>query len=198
MPNHVHLLIKEKQEPLDEIFRSILSGFVRWYNAKYKRVGRLFQDRFRSQPVEDETYFLRAVRYIHRNPLETKLCERMEDYSYSSFSSFFRSGKYRDDELLFDLIRKDEFEHFHLKADEEDNDFLDIDKISGIPDEKAEDLILRSGAVGNISEVRSLSHDERIRMIQTLLRAGASYRQINKLTGIGVSVIRAVSKELHQ
>ncbi len=196
MPNHIHLLIKEKQEQMDQVFRSMLTGFVLWYNTKYKRVGHLFQGRFKSQPVDDETYFLRVVRYIHRNPLEAKLCGRMEDYPYSSFSYYFRSGKYQDKDLVFNLIRKDEFERYHMKADENDENFLDIDQRDRLNDEEFQSLALGSGIVGNISEVKSLPRDQRDQMIQLLLRSGASYRQINRLTGLSLNIIRAVSRAL--
>ena len=69
IPNHIHLLLKENNVPLSHIFRKSGSGFVYWYNAKYSRTGYLFQDRFRSEPVEDETYFPTVVRYIHLNPV---------------------------------------------------------------------------------------------------------------------------------
>ncbi len=198
MPNHAHLLIKENREPIDTIFRSILTGFVVWYNSKYKHVGHLFQGRFKSQPVEDETYFLRAVRYIHRNSLKAKLCERMEDYPYSSYSNYFRCGKYRDEDLIFQTIRKDEFELYHLMTDENDDEFLEIDKAGKLTDDNLKELILQSGVVRDISDVRSLPRDQRTRVIQTLLQAGASYRQIHNYTGISLSIIRAVNKELHQ
>ena len=74
MPNHVHLLIKEKSAPLSQIFQGFGSSFVYWYNAKYKRTGHLFEGRYRSEPVDDESYFLTVVRYIHLNPVKGRLC----------------------------------------------------------------------------------------------------------------------------
>ena len=56
MGNHIHLLIKEEQEGLDQIFRRIGSRFVYWYNAKYDREGHLFQDRYKAEPVDCEEY----------------------------------------------------------------------------------------------------------------------------------------------
>lgn len=58
MENHVHLLIKESKEPLENIMRRICGSYVFWYNRKYDRIGYLFQDRFKSEAVEDNTYFL--------------------------------------------------------------------------------------------------------------------------------------------
>ena len=70
MPNHIHLLLKAENEDLSVIMKRIGCRFVYWYNAKYQRVGHLFQDRFKSEPVEDDEYFLCALRYIHLNPVE--------------------------------------------------------------------------------------------------------------------------------
>ena len=46
MGNHIHLLLKPENEPLELIFRRIGSKYVYWYNLKYQRTGHLFQDRF--------------------------------------------------------------------------------------------------------------------------------------------------------
>jgi REP element-mobilizing transposase RayT len=48
MVNHVHLLIKVEDEPLDQIMRRVCGSFVFWYNLKHKRIGNLFQDRFKA------------------------------------------------------------------------------------------------------------------------------------------------------
>ena len=68
MGNHIHLLIKQESEPLEQIFKRMGGRFVYWYNTKYQRSGHLFQDRFKSEPVEDDRYFLTVLRYIHQNP----------------------------------------------------------------------------------------------------------------------------------
>lgn len=69
MNNHVHLLLEESTVPLDIIMKRIEVKFVRWYNCKYQRIGHLFQDRYKSEPVNDVEYFLTVFRYIHQNPL---------------------------------------------------------------------------------------------------------------------------------
>ncbi len=58
MGNHLHLLLKEGQEPLETVMRRICGSYVLWYNKKYERVGYLFQDRYKSEPVDTEAYFL--------------------------------------------------------------------------------------------------------------------------------------------
>ena len=60
MGNHLHVLLKEDNEPLETVMRRICGSYVLWYNKKYDRVGYLFQDRFKSEPVEDEIYFSKS------------------------------------------------------------------------------------------------------------------------------------------
>ena len=53
MGNHIHLLIQEQKEPIEQIMKRIATRFVYWYNIKYQRVGHLFQDRFKSELEND-------------------------------------------------------------------------------------------------------------------------------------------------
>lgn len=73
MGNHIHLLLKPENEPLELIFRRIGSKYVYWYNLKYQRTGHLFQDRFKSEPVENISSFFVVLRYIHQNPVKAKV-----------------------------------------------------------------------------------------------------------------------------
>ena len=53
MSNHVHILARECSEEIGDTMKRIASSYVRYYNGKYNRIGHLFQERFKSQPVED-------------------------------------------------------------------------------------------------------------------------------------------------
>ncbi len=88
MGNHVHLLMRtdENDEPMGQIFRRICAQYVYWYNGKYERVGHLFQDRFRSEPIENDAYLLSVLRYIHQNPVKAGMVHDMADYPYSSYA----------------------------------------------------------------------------------------------------------------
>ncbi|WP_442596711.1 transposase [Neobacillus sp. D3-1R] len=69
MDNHVHLLVREMEETLSDAIKRVSSSYVYWYNFKYERVGHLFQERFKSENVENTSYFLTVLRYIHQNPV---------------------------------------------------------------------------------------------------------------------------------
>ncbi len=59
MGNHIHLLLKVEKENLEQIFKRIGARYVYYYNWKYKRSGHLFQDRFKSEPIDDDSYLLK-------------------------------------------------------------------------------------------------------------------------------------------
>jgi REP element-mobilizing transposase RayT len=52
MNNHVHLLIKEKNEHISRIMKRINISYVNYFNQKYQQIGHLFQDRYRSEPMK--------------------------------------------------------------------------------------------------------------------------------------------------
>lgn len=87
MDNHVHLLLSEGDEPLGETMRRLGTSYVFWYNNKYARVGHLFQDRFRSEPVGSDESLLAVLRYIHQNPVQANLTESC-DYHWSSYAYY--------------------------------------------------------------------------------------------------------------
>jgi REP element-mobilizing transposase RayT len=73
MGNHLHLLIREKKENISQTMKRINIAYAYYFNKKYKRVGHVFQDRFKSESVEEESYLLSVIRYIHNNPLNAKM-----------------------------------------------------------------------------------------------------------------------------
>ena len=58
MGNHFHLPIQERAWTIGEIIKSLASSYVYYFNKKYQRIGHLFQDRFKSEPVNDMNYFV--------------------------------------------------------------------------------------------------------------------------------------------
>ena len=73
LPNHVHLLLRSGPQGLPRFMRRLLTGYAVTYNRRHKRVGHLFQNRYKSIVVEEDAYFRELVRYIHLNPLRAGL-----------------------------------------------------------------------------------------------------------------------------
>ena len=79
MTNHIHILLKEENEPIELIIKRVGGSYAYWYNWKYYRKGHLFQDRYRSEPVENDSYFLTVLRYIHQNPVKANIVKNAVD-----------------------------------------------------------------------------------------------------------------------
>ena len=77
MSNHLHLLIQEREDNISDIVKRIGVTYAHYFNKKYERNGHLFQDRFRSEPVDDIGYFITLLRYIHQNPLKASEVNKM-------------------------------------------------------------------------------------------------------------------------
>jgi putative transposase len=69
MPNHFHLLIKQKErETINYFMRSLTTKYSMYFNKKYHRVGSLFQGVYKAVLVTSEAQLLHLSRYIHKNP----------------------------------------------------------------------------------------------------------------------------------
>ncbi len=83
MNNHVHILIREKNDKISRIMSRVGTSYAWWYNRKYGRSGHVFQGRYGSECVEDNTYLLTVVRYIHNNPVKAGMVKVPGDYQWS-------------------------------------------------------------------------------------------------------------------
>ena len=84
MNNHYHLLIETKRENLSLIARQINSKYAQYFNKEYKRVGPLWQGRFKNSFVYDDSYLLILCKYIEQNPVKANMIKVVGDYKYSS------------------------------------------------------------------------------------------------------------------
>ena len=184
MSNHIHLLIKEGKENLEQIMKRVAGSYVYWYNWKYKRVGHLFQDRFKSEPVETEEYFLTALRYIHQNPIKAKVSTDISQYEFSSYTEYLQDiSIIVDKEFVYSIINKAKFIEFNLENN--DDICLDIEEQNNrINDSEAREIIKQVCGYSNASEIRKLNIAERNKCIKALKDGGLSIRQISRITGV--------------
>ena len=187
MSNHIHLLLKVEKEDVDLIIKRIAGSYVYWYNWKYYRKGHLFQDRFKSEPVEDETYFLTVLRYIHQNPL--KVGFNIDEYEFSSYNEYIQKGNLVDTEFALSLLTNEQFISFNNKVNEDC--CLDIDELKfRISDNDARKIIKEVSNCNDASEFLVLETAERDSYIEKLKKEGLSIRQISRLTGVSFGIVR--------
>lgn len=93
MPNHVHLLVYQRQQhAMTEFMRSLLTSYSMYFNKKYKRSGPLFESRYKASLIADDSYLEHITRYIHLNP------RHWQEYEYSSLPYYLQQVS--DDWLL--------------------------------------------------------------------------------------------------
>ena len=84
MPNHVHLVVvPDKEDSLRAMLSSAHRNYAQYVNLREGWSGHLWQERFYST-VMDENYLLAVVRYTELNPVRAGLCERPEQWPWSS------------------------------------------------------------------------------------------------------------------
>lgn len=189
MSNHVHLLMKFETEQPELVFKRIGGRYVYWYNMKYQRIGHLFQDRFRSEPVNDEAYLLTALRYIHQNPVKSGLCKQVEEYEYSSYGEYVGRRYLVDTDTVYGIISKEDFAEFN---NQQNNDScLDISEEVRfrLTDEQVKKEIYRLTKCENIAEMQVLGDAAKSRLVCKLYSCGGSVRQISRLTGISKGIV---------
>lgn len=85
MPNHEHVIaVPQHRDGLAKAFGRAHQQYAVQINAQHGWQGHLWQERFRSSPIDTDEYLLTCARYIERNPVEAGLCQRPEDWPWSS------------------------------------------------------------------------------------------------------------------
>lgn len=89
MPNHVHLLVRTKDAAAFSLFMKKLNlSYFQYFRRRYGWVGHFWQDRFKSQPVGKDSYFVLCGKYIELNPVRAGLAQKAEDYPFSSYGYY--------------------------------------------------------------------------------------------------------------
>lgn len=187
MSNHIHLLINAPSG-LDAFVKKVASSYVYYFNRKYDRVGHLFQDRFRSEPVDTDEYLLAVYRYILQNPAKAGLC-KPEEYPWSSWGAMDGIPNFCSIETLLEIAGSDAaLKDFVLQKNEDE--CLDADTIHPLTEKEALREIQRVTGETDPQKIAGYSKKERNEIVQRLKAKGLSVRQISRLTGLNRNIIQ--------
>jgi REP element-mobilizing transposase RayT len=111
IPNHFHLLLKTGNVPITTVMQKLLTGYAVTFNRRHRRVGHLFQNRFKSILCQEDSYLLELVRYIHLNPLRARLVssiKQLDRYKYCGHSVLLgkRKNDWQDTQYVLRLFGK--------------------------------------------------------------------------------------------
>jgi REP element-mobilizing transposase RayT len=200
LPNHVHLLIKEEGEILAEVIKKITSRYAMYYNSKYAHDGHLFQDRFKSEPVNDEAFFLILFRYIHQDPVTSKVCNHIKNYGWSSWREYINAPKRVSSICSVHIV----LNRFPLKyLIEQVNtplpktiQILEFDRYRGsIPDKEVIEFLQSTYHIKHPKNIQQYPKQRRNEILQAVIDFGASKRQLSRLTSISEYLISHVGKK---
>ncbi len=92
MGNHIHLLLEAGEIGLPKIMQGLQQSYTLYFNHKYGLLGHLFQGRYKAFLCDRDSYLLELVRYIHLNPVRSKLTKDPALYHWSSHRSYLGEG----------------------------------------------------------------------------------------------------------
>ena len=154
----------------------------------------MFQDRYKSEVVENDGYLLTVLRYIHQNPLKASLVKNIEQYPWSSYQEYIGKKDICETAFPLSIFSKDNkkavklFKDFHVK--ENQDHCLDYEETFRINDLEAAEIIKKSAEIDSTNKIQSFDQEHRNKLIKEFKKKGLSIRQIERLTGVSFGVIR--------
>lgn len=200
MSNHIHLLIKEGIEDISVTMKRIGVSYALYYNRKYYTVGHLFQDRFNSEKVENDSYLLTVTRYIHQNPTKAGMVKKPNQWKWSSCRGYYGldspNRKMLNTSYVLKLFSQDllaariSFKEYNEKTN--NDECLEEPKQikRRLNDRDAKTAIKTILGPLEIPQVKSLPRDQRLPLLRKIKRIqGISQRQAARILGISANLI---------
>ena len=179
MSNHVHILLREENGAYAGLMKKITISYASYYNKKYDRVGHVFQDRFLSEAVNDDAYFLTALRYIYKNPEKAGICPA-SDYSYTRFdpSGILRGYFDSEAELKAFLVAENDDRCLEYNANRNRSDADVLKALAEITGSE------------NPFALQEFEKSRRDAALHEMKERGFSVRRLSRLTGINRNIIQ--------
>ena len=199
MGNHYHLLIEITGENLSKFMRQLNMNYSIYFNKKHKRVGHLWQGRFKSWYVTDEAYLYTLMRYIEQNPLKSNIVKDIADYPYSSYHYFLNYQEipkclkdswivenYKEDREAIEAFLTNSVDSGQLQELRKASSLVEAPNVDNRP--KEEDL---KKLFKNIVEIK-----QRNQIIVDAYAKGYSQHMIAKVLGMAQSTIHGIIKRM--
>lgn len=189
----VHMPRQAREKSSSGTYHIMIRGINRqnlFENEKYQRLGHLFQERFKSEAVETDAYFLIILRYIHQNPIKAAIMKNVEKYEWGSYHEHMSTPVITDIYYALDLYTTDWVLELFVKYSNEKNSdqCLEYEEKTSISDQELLEHLKRYSIV-SISEIQKLGKEERNHIIKKMKKIeGATIRQLARITEILKSV----------
>ena len=194
MTNHYHLLIETKIENLSLLARQINSKYAQYFNKEYKRVGPLWQGRFKSWFVHDENYLGTLVRYIEQNPIKANITQDIGEYKWSASTLLFST---RFENLLKNSILNDKIIFSSLNTLLEDREIAILQKTMNEKYKRSEEGFIKQKQKPlkeHFKKVKNLK--DRNEKIMLALKDGYTQGEIGRHLKVTSALVSHVSRNL--
>lgn len=202
MDNHVHIVVEADMLNLTKAMKSINIKFAMKINKEKNRIGHVFQDRFKSEPIFNDAHLQQIIRYVHNNPVKAKISKSLDVYKWSSYNEYINESEIinkNQKEFILNYFDEDinKFETFHKEVnyDEflETNEDIETQRL-----DHAQYIIQNYFIEHGISEIKQISknpyHLDNI-IKKLLSNSKLSHRKIAELLEIGRGDVHRVKAE---
>ncbi len=197
MENHLHILINAELTDLSSFMSSLLTSYSQAFNGRHGHVGHVFQGRYHSEPVENDSYLLEVVRYIHLNPLSSGI-DRLEDYRWSSYRQYCGEAGICDTSMVLHQFQSiEDLKSFHNCNIDQEMVYLN-GYHPRIDDAQAADIAESMYGPHFSDKIVSMKKGERDRAVQRLYIAGLSGAQITRLLGLGRNIVQKACAKIKE
>lgn len=200
MSNHIHLQIKDEQDKISKIMQSLQVRYVNYFNKKYNRVGHLFQDKFQSRCVENDSYNFNLLRYIHQNPVKAGI-SKIDKYAWSSYLEYIEDNKEilvdkKEILNLFSKYKEEAIKNFiefnnEILNLEDSNEIIEYEIKNMLNDSEVIECIKRKVKIDNIKEIQSYDKKKRNQYLRKIKQInGCTQNQLSRILGINLRIIQ--------
>ena len=181
---------------ISEIMKRIAQTYAQYFNWRHQRIGHLFQERFRSEPVNDMEYFITLIRYIHQNPIAGGLSKTVTDYIWSSWHEYISQSNICPNicntSHVYKRISLDDLIELVNEPMQKALEILDINTVGKRTDEEVRDFLSCNFPQLPISNLTNVERYQQEQVILMAIEYGAELRQIVRITGIPYGIVRQI------
>lgn len=130
MNNHAHFLVYvEDIKEFSGAMHRINFLYAQMYNKKEKRVGVLFRNRYKLEPIYNIKYLVNCIKYIHNNPVKAKMVDKCADYEYSSYRDYMSNTGVTQSGIMKEMFGE-RCDYLELFKNSFEKKFMDMEKES--------------------------------------------------------------------
>ncbi len=196
MGNHCHLLVYTPS--VDNLGRYMLrvnTRYAKYYNFKTDRVGYVFRERYKSQAIYDINYVGNCLCYIHNNPINAGIAQKLDEYPYSSYDCYMRRIGIIDFDFAGEFFDTDPANILAIAnehgADADCPDWIEVKENARTVEDKAYEILMSYGVPPKFLK---LDREKMIECMRKLKDVGMTQKDIANVFEMSERMIRYILK----